>query len=187
MKVIFLKDVKGQGKKDEIKEVKDGYAMNYLIKNKYAVRYSETGNKILKEQISDRLMKEEIDIKNAKDVASKLKKVVITFKVKTGKNDMVFGSISSKQIKEELDKLGFNIDKKKISNPIGMVERANIIGKSNANLTLKIKAMVMVIVYGLVAKLSFFRILNKSFNKFLCILLYVPSQLYFKFKVEGER
>ena len=80
MKVIFLKDVKGQGKKDEIKEVKDGYAMNYLIKNKYAVRYSETGNKILKEQISDRLMKEEIDIKNAKDVASKLKKVVITFK-----------------------------------------------------------------------------------------------------------
>lgn len=120
MKVIFLKDVKGQGKKDEIKEVKDGYAMNYLIKNKYAVRYSETGNKILKEQIRDRLMKEEIDIKNAKDVASKLKKVVITFKVKTGKNDMVFGSISSKQIKEELDKLGFNIDKKKIilDNPV---------------------------------------------------------------------
>lgn len=120
MKVIFLKDVKGQGKKDEIKEVKDGYAMNYLIKNKYAVRYSETGNKILKEQISDRLKKEEIDIKNAKDVALKLKKVVITFKVKTGKNDMVFGSISSKQIKEELDKLGFNIDKKKIilDNPV---------------------------------------------------------------------
>ncbi|MDO4377184.1 MAG: 50S ribosomal protein L9 [bacterium] len=120
MKVIFLKDVKGQGKKDEIKEVKDGYAMNYLIKNKYAVRYSETGNKILKEQISDRLKKEEIDIKNAKDVALRLKKVVITFKVKTGKNDMVFGSISSKQIKEELDKLGFNIDKKKIilDNPV---------------------------------------------------------------------
>lgn len=120
MKVIFLKDVKGQGKKDEIKEVKDGYAMNYLIKNKYAVRYSETGNKILKEQISDRLKKEEIDVKNAKDVALRLKKVVITFKVKTGKNDMVFGSISSKQIKEELDKLGFNIDKKKIilDNPV---------------------------------------------------------------------
>lgn len=120
MKVIFLKDVKGQGKKDEIKEVKDGYAMNYLIKNKYAVRYSETGNKILREQISDRLKKEEIDVKNAKDVALRLKKVVITFKVKTGKNDMVFGSISSKQIKEGLDKLGFNIDKKKIilDNPV---------------------------------------------------------------------
>ncbi|WP_270332718.1 glycosyltransferase family 2 protein [Streptococcus infantarius] len=85
------------------------------------------------------------------------------------------------------DGLTKNIDKKKVSNPIGMVERANIIGKSNANLTFKIKAMVMLIVYGLVARLSFLRILNKSFNKFLCILLYVPSQLYFKFKVEGER
>ncbi|MBE6162308.1 MAG: glycosyltransferase family 2 protein [Streptococcus equinus] len=85
------------------------------------------------------------------------------------------------------DGLTKNIDKKKISNPIGMVERANIIGKSNANLTFKIKAMVMLIVYGLVAKLSFRKILDKSFNKLLCILLYVPSQLYFKFKVEGER
>lgn len=85
------------------------------------------------------------------------------------------------------DGLTKNIDKKKISNPIGMVERANVIGKSNANLTFKIKAMVMLIVYGLVAKLSFRKILDKSFNKLLCILLYVPSQLYFKFKVEGER
>lgn len=120
MKVIFLKDVKGQGKKDEIKEVKDGYAMNYLIKNKYAVRYSETGNKILKEQISDRLKKEEIEIKNAKDIASKLKKTNIIFVVQTGKDDKVFGSVSSKDIKEYLDNLGFNIDKKKIiiDNPI---------------------------------------------------------------------
>lgn len=85
------------------------------------------------------------------------------------------------------DGLTKNIDKKKISNPIGMVERANIIGKSNANLIFKIKAMIMLIVYGLVVKLSFFKILDKSFNKFLCILLYVPSQMYFKFKVEGER
>ena len=45
MKVIFLKDVKNQGKKDEIKEVKDGYAINYLIKNKYAVAYTKTSNK----------------------------------------------------------------------------------------------------------------------------------------------
>ncbi len=114
MKVIFIKDVKGQGKKDEIKEVKDGYAMNYLIKNKYAVRYSEVSNKILLNEQEDRKLKEEQRIKEAKDLKKELSNIKINFKVKTGAQDKVFGSISSKQIKEELDKLGYNIDKKKI-------------------------------------------------------------------------
>lgn len=114
MKVIFIKDVKGQGKKDEIKEVKDGYAMNYLIKNKYAVPYSETSNKRLKEELDIRRKQEEEDIKSANVIKEKLRKEKITFKVKVGKEDRVFGSISSKQIKEELDKLGYKIDKKKI-------------------------------------------------------------------------
>lgn len=114
MKVIFIKDVKGQGKKDEIKEVKGGYAMNYLIKNKYAVPYSETSNKRLKEELDIRRKQEEEDIKSANVIKEKLRKEKITFKVKVGKEDRVFGSISSKQIKEELDKLGYKIDKKKI-------------------------------------------------------------------------
>lgn len=114
MKVIFIKDVKGQGKKDEIKEVKDGYAMNYLIKNKYAVPYTETSNKRLNNEIKERKIQEEKDIEDANKIKEKLKKEKITFKVKTGKEDRVFGSISSKQIKDELDKLGYKIDKKKI-------------------------------------------------------------------------
>lgn len=114
MKVIFIKDVKGQGKKDEIKEVKDGYAMNYLIKNKYAVPYTETSNKRLNDEIKERKIQEEKDIEAASKIKEKLKKEKITFKVKTGKEDRVFGSISSKQIKDELDKLGYKIDKKKI-------------------------------------------------------------------------
>lgn len=114
MKVIFIKDVKGQGKKDEIKEVKDGYAMNYLIKNKYAVPYTETSNKRLNNEIKERKIQEEKDIEEANKIKEKLKKEKISFKVKTGKEDRVFGSISSKQIKDELDKLGYKIDKKKI-------------------------------------------------------------------------
>lgn len=114
MKVIFIKDVKGQGKKDEIKEVKDGYAMNYLIKNKYAVPCTETSNKRLNDEIKERKIQEEKDIEEANKIKEKLKKEKISFKVKTGKEDRVFGSISSKQIKDELDKLGYKIDKKKI-------------------------------------------------------------------------
>lgn len=114
MRVIFIKDVKGQGKKDEIKEVKDGYAMNYLIKNKYAVPYTETSNKRLNDEIKERKIQEEKDIEEANKINEKLKKEKISFKVKTGKEDRVFGSISSKQIKDELDKLGYKIDKKKI-------------------------------------------------------------------------
>lgn len=114
MKVIFIKDVKGQGKKDEIKEVKDGYAMNFLIKNKYAVAYTEGSNKRLNNEIEERKIQNENDIKEANKLKDKLKKEKIVFKVKTGKEDRVFGSISTKQIKEELDKLGYKIDKKKI-------------------------------------------------------------------------
>lgn len=114
MKVIFIKDVKGQGKKDEIKEVKDGYAMNFLIKNKYAVAYTEGSNKRLNNEIEERKIQNENDINEANKLKEKLKKEKISFKVKTGAQDRVFGSISTKQIKEELDKLGYKIDKKKI-------------------------------------------------------------------------
>ena len=97
MKVIFLKDLKKQGKKNEIKDVSDGYATNYLIKNGYAVKYTKSS--------SERL---DTEIKN------KLEKEVISFTVSTGKDGKVFGSISSKQICEELNKRGYKIDKKQI-------------------------------------------------------------------------
>jgi len=114
MKVIFIKDVKGQGKKDEIKEVKDGYAINYLFKNKLAVQYTPTSNERLLTEQEQRKEKELEEIEIANKLKSKLEDVILTFKVKTGEKDKVFGSISTKQIKEELDKRNLNIDKNKI-------------------------------------------------------------------------
>ncbi len=72
MKVIFLKDLRGQGKKNEIKDVSDGYATNYLIKNGYAVKYTKTSGDILSNQIKEFNLQEEENIKKATEIKNKL-------------------------------------------------------------------------------------------------------------------
>lgn len=112
MKVILIKDVKKQGKKDEIIEVSDGYAENFLIKNGLAIKYTEGSKKRLEKELDNKALQEDLLIKECKQIKEKLEKLNLTFKVKVGKNGKIFGSISSKQIAEELQKKGFNIDKK---------------------------------------------------------------------------
>lgn len=120
MKVIFLKDVKGQGKKDEIKNVKDGYGMNYLIKNGYAVMATETGVKRLRNEQEENRLQEQLNIKECEKIKSEIEKLTLKFKVKAGASDRVFGSVSTKSIADELKKNGFNVDKRKIKldNPL---------------------------------------------------------------------
>lgn len=120
MKVIFLKDVKGQGKKDEIKNVKDGYGMNYLIKNGYAVMATETGVKRLRSEQEENRLQEQLNIKECEKIKSEIEKLTLKFKVKAGASDRVFGSVSTKSIADELKKNGFNVDKRKIKldNPL---------------------------------------------------------------------
>lgn len=114
MKVIFLKDVKGQGKKGDIKEVKDGYGKNFLIKNGYAVLATQTGLERLNAENKERASAEQEQIRVCQNIKTKMEKQVYAFKVKVGQGDRVFGSISAKQIATELCNLGFAIDKKKI-------------------------------------------------------------------------
>lgn len=143
MQVIFLKDLRGQGKKGEIKEVADGYAMNFLIKKGFAVKKTETSlNKLNVEKENNRLLDEKLT-KEAKELSKKLEKVVITFTAKAGKEDKMFGSISSKQIKEELDKLGYSFDKKQISSePINSFGYHDVLINLYKNVSGKIKVEV---------------------------------------------
>lgn len=113
MKIIFIKDVKGQAKKDDIKEVKDGYA-KFLIAQSLAVAYTSKSLNILNKEISIREKEEAEEIKKCTKLRENIEKLNIEFKVKTGTQDKVFGSISSKQISEKLESLGYQIDKKKI-------------------------------------------------------------------------
>ena len=117
MKVIFIKDVKNQGKKGEIKEVKDGYA-KFLIKEGKAVQETKGSLKHLETE-NEKKKQEDIRLtEEALKTKEKLEKEKISFTVKTGEHDKVFGSISVKQIKEKLEK--YNLDKKQIiiKNPL---------------------------------------------------------------------
>lgn len=114
MKVIFIKDLKGQGKKGEIKEVKDGYGTNFLIKNGYAVLANESNLKHFNTQKNKELLEESLYIKECEKTKEQLEKLKINIKVKVGKEDKVFGSVSTKQIVTELKKQNFDIDKNKI-------------------------------------------------------------------------
>lgn len=114
MKVLFLKDLKGQGKKGEKKEVKTGYANNFLIKNGYAVALNEqTLSKYNKEQENIR-QQDALNKKQAEQLKETIEKLTLTFKVQVGKDEKVFGRISPKQIKDELAKKGYEIDKKQV-------------------------------------------------------------------------
>lgn len=114
MKVIFVKDLKGQGKKGDIKEVKDGYGTNFLIKNGYAVLANQGNLKHFDTQKNKELLEENLYIKECEKIKEQLEKLKIDIKVKVGSQDRVFGSVSTKQIVNELKKLNFDIDKNKI-------------------------------------------------------------------------
>ena len=113
MRVILLKDVKKQGKKNDIIEVKDGYG-TYLINNKLAVLETKGSSKVLQRQTEEALLEENLLLKECENIKKKLESMTLTFKVNTGKNGQVFGQISTKQIADELKKKGFDIDKRKI-------------------------------------------------------------------------
>ncbi len=112
MKIIMLEDVRKVGKKDEILEVSDGYANNYLIKNKLAVPYTKRSKEVLDRELDAKQKEEDKKVAEYQEIKKKLENKIIDFKVKTGKEDKVFGKISTKQIADELNKLGFKIDKK---------------------------------------------------------------------------
>lgn len=115
MKIILLEDVKSLGKKDEIVDVSDGYARNYVLPKKLGVEAtSKNLNDLkLKKAHEDKVAAE--ILAQAKELADKMKDESITLSIKVGEGGKTFGSVSSKEIAEAMkSQLGHNIEKKKI-------------------------------------------------------------------------
>lgn len=116
MKVILLQDVKGTGKKGEVHEVKDGYAINCLIKKGLAQEANAKNLNLLQGQKDSAQHKIDVDTANAKAIAEKLNDKKIEVKAKAGANGRLFGTVTSKEVSAAIrQSIGCDVDKKKIN------------------------------------------------------------------------
>lgn len=145
MKVILLKDVKGNGKKGEVKEVSDGYARNFLIKKGVAVEASQTNMKELDEKEKSKERKALIEYEEAVLLGKQMEEINIQIEVKAGEGGRLFGSITSKEIAEQLKKQkNLDIDKRKIlmDEPIRTLGSTFVEIKLHQKVTTKIRVDV---------------------------------------------
>ncbi len=115
MKVILLDNIKGVGKKDEIINASDGYARNFLLPKKLAVEANSANMSKLKAKQDSNQYRKNVEKEDAQKVAEKLKGILLKISVKAGENGKIFGSITSKEIAENLKtQYQIEVDKKKI-------------------------------------------------------------------------
>jgi large subunit ribosomal protein L9 len=145
MKVIFLKDVKGKGKKGEIKNVADGYAHNFLLKNNLAVEANQGAISALDGQKRKEDKHAEQVLEDAKKLKEKLEQITVELKAKSGEGGRLFGSITTKQVAEQLQKTtGIKIDKRKmeLDDAIRGLGHTNIPVKLHQEVTATLKVHV---------------------------------------------
>jgi large subunit ribosomal protein L9 len=145
MKVILLKDVKGLGKIGEIKDVADGYARNYLIKNKIALEATEGNIKFVKSHLEELKKKNERKFENAKELKEALEGIVVKIKAKAGDNGRLFGAVTSEDIVEAIKaQHNIDLDKKTIDleSPIKTVGSHLVDVKLGMNVNAKLKVEI---------------------------------------------
>lgn len=139
MKVLLLTDVRGTGKKGEIKEVADGYANNFLIKTGKAKKAdnSAINENNMKKSAND--YHKEMQKQDALNLAQQMKDVKVFAKIKCGENGKTFGSIGVKEISDALKEKGFEIDKRKIDlkDPIKTMGSYQISAKIHPEVSVK--------------------------------------------------
>lgn len=116
MKVILTQDVKGQGKKGDLINVSDGYARNFLFPKNLAIEANQPNLNVLNQKKQAEKNKKEKEVSEAKELAQKIGQLTVSLKAKAGENGKLFGSITSKDISEQLKKQHkIDLDKRKIA------------------------------------------------------------------------
>jgi len=130
MKIILTKDLPGLGFKDEVVSVKNGYGRNYIIPQGFGVLANKSNSKVLKENLKQTAKKQEEILKGAQKLSKKIGDLVIEFKLKTGSDEKVFGSVTTAQISKMLEEKGFEVHKKNIS----ILSKVNNVGEYDVDL-----------------------------------------------------
>jgi len=144
MKIIFTKDVPAVGKKDEMKNVSDGYARNFLFLKGLARPATENAIKNLKHALSEKQKTSTLRHDHAQTVAERLKTITLHFKTKIGEKGKSFGSISSAKIQQELKKKGITVDKEDIllEEPIKTLGEKMIPIRLHPDLSVEVKIII---------------------------------------------
>lgn len=133
MKVILLENIKGVGKKDEVIEASDGYARNFLFPKKLAIEANAENMNKLKGKNDSNAYKKSVEKEEAQKIADKLKTIILKITVKAGENGKIFGSITSKEIADNLkEQYKIEIDKKKVD----LKEPIKTLGSFSVNIKL---------------------------------------------------
>lgn len=115
MEVILKQDIKSLGYKDDVVRVKDGYGRNYLIPKGFAVLATDSNRKILAENIRQAQFKQDRIKNDALAIAASLENVQVSIGAKAGESGKIFGAVNTIQFAEALKKLGFEVDRKRIT------------------------------------------------------------------------
>ncbi len=144
MKVVLLQDVKGQGKKNDVINVSDGYARNFLIKNKLAVEATATMINSLNISKAADEHRKAVEKAEAVALAKKLEGTTVVVKIKVGETGKLFGSLNTQNVADALASQGFNVDRKKIviDGVIKSVGSYTVVVKPYAEVSAKITVRV---------------------------------------------
>lgn len=140
MEVILTQDVKNLGEKDDIVNVKSGYGRNYLIPQGQAILATESAKKVLAENLKQAQFKQEKIKKDAEATAAKLADVKLTIGAKAGETGKIFGAVNTIQVSDALKKLGFEVDRRRIT----FDSDVKVVGEYVANLNLHKEVKVQV-------------------------------------------